>query len=148
MSTSCPAFLIPHAALEAGTIEKEEDMGLFRGNPSGKVYITGTMGKRWIGPTEYNAWKAIGFTLKNVPDSDINKIPNWDDKVAATIFKPAGHSGAALKTWIGSYDTHRKTATGRQNHVSVENHIKNTTKHDGGGEYTDAQAVKAVKDKL
>ncbi len=106
-----------------------DDMPLV--NEGGRIYALGAMGKRHIGPGEYAGWRAMGFTAKKVSKADLAKLPDWDDKVAATRFKPTGHPGAALKTWIGSYDTHRKTPTGRQNHTVVKKHMDNATKDHG-----------------
>lgn len=97
----------------------EEDMSLV--NANGAIYALGAMGKRHIGPTEYAGWRAMGFTAAKVSKADLDKLPDWDDKVAATVFKPTGHPGAALKTWIASYNTHRHSTSGsgNSNHVQV-----------------------------
>lgn len=129
-ATACPSNRIPWAKVIAAL--EDDEMKLLHAKPSGRIYTVGAGGKRHIGPTEWKAWKAMGYTLQVVADADIAKLPTFNGLVAKTPFKPTGHPGAALKTWITSYDGHRKTATGRQNHTVVKKHMDDAAKHSGG----------------
>lgn len=97
-NTACPSGRIPWAQVIASL--EDDEMELLNAKPSGRVYAMG-VGKRHIGPTELAAYRRMGYTLREVADADIAKIPD----------QPLVSSG-------------------------------------GGGGYTDADAVKAVKDKL
>lgn len=102
---------------------QEEIMALV--NEGGRIYALGAMGKRHIGPTEYAGWRAMGFTATKVSKADLDKLPDWDDKVVAARVKPTGHPGATLKSWVGSYNTHRHSVSGggNSNHVQVRGSI-------------------------
>lgn len=171
VATSCPNRLWSHSSNNWDDLIAVLEDIVALVNANGAIYALGAMGKRHIGPTEYAGWVAMGFTAKKVSKADLDKLPDWDDKVAATRFKPTGHPGAALKTWISSYNTHRHSikGSGNNNHVQVRaaaaklradatkadtalrsdlsDHEGDSGQH-GSGSYTDAKAVKAVKDKL
>ena len=51
-------------------------MKLLRGQPSGRVYVHGEFGKRWISPGEMNALMRAGYTLVDTPDAELKSIPN------------------------------------------------------------------------
>ncbi len=127
-ATSCPSGLIPWAVIIAGL--EDDEMKLLRAGPSGKVYTVGAGGKRHIGPTEWAAWKAMGYTLHRVADADIAKIPDLHTLVQKTPFKPTGYKTYPLRAWIESYHKHRLNAAGAgQTHVPVSKHMADAAEH-------------------
>ncbi len=126
--TACPGLINKQVSSIRGLIVKEDDIVLLRARETGAVYAVGA-GKRHIGGAEYKAWVAMGFRYTNVAKVDLAKIPTINALVQRTPFKPAGHPGAVLKTWISSYDGHRKTDDGRQNHTVVKEHMDDRVGH-------------------
>lgn len=54
----------------------KEDVMLVNSNSDGAVFVVDATGKRWIGPQEFGAWMAAGFTVHTMEEGDIQSIPN------------------------------------------------------------------------
>ena len=104
--TTCPGARWPEwvPQLRAKAIQTEEDdsMKLLHGRPSGRIYVHGEFGKRYITPNERKALVRAGATLVDVPDTELKSIPNVEDIVKA--IRASGGGAPTKGTFTGNVE--------------------------------------------
>lgn len=85
-------------------LPEEDDMKLLNGDPSGRVFVVGESGKRYIDDdAEVAGYTAAGYGLVTVPDAQIDNIPDAPQPLRLLTGQPSGRVyvlGSAGKRYI------------------------------------------------